>query len=282
LSRPSFLVLGESGDALAQGVAAAMRSATARADDVLWLTPTNLVRARWEHRVSTAGARTRVFVSGEWHALDGVVATLNRLRWLPASGTFTSDDDADYAASERHALVISALHGLSGVVVNPPAPPSLSGPDLTPAAWLRLAARLGLPVREAVVTTDGRRHPRGGWQPARWPSLEPEPAGLPIGERPVVWLAPMQVTGRCWVVGESTIASDGSAAEVPGLDMRSLARAARCQLLEVLVGRGGSGRMVLAAVDPFPVDLPTAVHEAVLALLVDGRLGGPSARATGR
>jgi len=269
LSGPRFLVLANAGDALAGRVAVGMRQAAGPGAHVLWLTPTDLVLGRWEHRVSSAGVRTWLQVDGEWRGLDDVAATLNRLRWLPpVAGGFASTDDADYASAERHALVTSAVHGLAGTVVNPPTPPSLSGPDLTSAGWLRLAASLGLAVRGTVATTDARRHPRPGWQPARWPSLVPVPTTVPLGARPVVWMAPVTAPRRCWVVGESVIVSEGTGCRAGGLDLRRLARAAGCLLLEVLLARDDRGEVVLAGADPFPVDVPDEVLDAVLDLLL--------------
>lgn len=258
LSRASVLVLAEPDDALARRVASAVH----RSADVVWLTPSDLVLGRWVHDVEAGAVRSRIKVSGTWHDFGDVVATLNRVRRLPpAPAAFAAQSDREYAMAERHALVLSALAGLSAPVVNPPSPPSLSGADLTPAGWLRLAASLGLPVRPLSLTTDARAHPRPGWAAAHWPSLEPLAAGVPIGRRPVAWMAPIREPVRRWVVGDAVDGADVH-------DLARLARAGDCLLLEVVVARDERDVDVVASADPHPPDVPDVVAAALADLLL--------------
>jgi hypothetical protein len=254
------LVLATSDDRVAGRVVSRLGASA----DAVWLTPADLVVGRWEHVVDQNRVDSRVRVRGEWHDLGATAATLNRLRGLPVPRVaFPSDADREYAVAERHALVLSVLAGLPGPVVNPPSPPSLSGPDLSPAAWLGLAASLGLPVRATSVTTDARRHPRPGSRAAHWPSLQPLDAGLPVGRRPVAWVAPVVGAVRCWLVG-NTLVSDAALdvdARVGGLDLARLADAARCSLLEVVVGRDATGEAVVVSVEAHPLDVPPRIAD---------------------
>jgi hypothetical protein len=265
-----LLVLADAGDRLARHLA----SVAADHAEIVWVTPTDLVLGRWQHRVVSRGSHAHIgshlYVRDRWWDLQRASATLNRVGWLPASpAAFRSSADREYAAAERHALVLSVIAGLNGVVVNAPSPPSLVGPDLTPAGWLALAASVGLPVRRAILTTDARRHPRPGWSARQWPSLHPLPAGIPPGPRPVVWLAPVFDEHRCWVVGEDVIPGDPMAGRLAAdVDLANLACSSGCTLLEVGLARNDEGATVVLDADPTPVDVPGAVVQAVLRVLL--------------
>lgn len=271
-----LLVLADPHDRLARRLLACT---TGRVEAV-WLTPGDLVRGRWEHRVGRArtGAdspvevRSRVHCRGRWHDLTQVCGTLNRVRWLPpASAGFASEDDREYAAAELHALLLSVLAALPGVVVNRPVPPSLSGADLTPAGWLALAASVGLPGRRSVLTTDARRHPRPGWSARRWPGLDALPPAIPPGPRPVVWLEPVGTVHRCWVVGDAVVPADEAAARLAAeVDVVRLARAGGCSLLEVGLALDDGGRVVLVGADAVPDDVPDHVLDALVHALLRG------------
>lgn len=269
-----LLVLAEPGDELAQRLVAA----TADTVETMWLTPHDLVAARWEHRLTTApgsggvgaAAESRVYHRGRWRDLRRVSATLNRLRVSPppAAG-FSSDADREYAVAERHALLLSVLAALPGMVVNRPVAPSLAGADLTLAGWLALAASVSLPVRATVLSTDARRHPRPGWSACWWPAADPLPPGLPPGPRPAIWLAPVSTPHRCWVVGDAVVPADATAGRlVDEIDVARLARAGGCALLEVGLARDEAGRIVVVAADPFPVDAPEQVLRALARTLL--------------
>lgn len=266
MSKPSVLVLADPGDIVARRVVSIVGGAA----DVRWLTPLDLVVGRWVHEVGTRSVRSRIQVRGRWFELDASVPTLNRVRRLPpAPAGFASQRDREYAMAERHALVLSALSGLSATTVNPPSPPSLSGADLTPAGWLRLAASLGLPIRPLSLTTDARRHPSPGRAAVHWPSLEPLAPAVPIGRSPVGWMEPVSDPQRCWVVGESVERLDASAAAaLPEDDLVRLARGACCRLLEVVVALDERGVEVVASVQPHPLDVPDIVAAAVADLLL--------------
>lgn len=269
-----LLVLADRDDRLAQRLVAL----TAGSVETVWLTPRDLVMGRWEHHVrprrpgagSRAEVRSRVHCRGQWRDLAQVCATLNRVRWLPpAAAGFASANDREYAAAERHALLMSVLAALPGPVVNGPVPPSLAGADLTPAGWLALAASVGLPVRRTVLTTDARRHPRPGWSARCWPGLDALPLGIPPGPRPVVWVEPVLAVHRCWVVGDTVMPADATAAGlVDEMDVAPLAKAGGCALLEVGLARDLGGRAVVVGADAWPDDVPDSVLDALVGALL--------------
>lgn len=273
MTKTVLLVLAEPGDHLAQRLVAT----TADAVETVWLTPHDLVAARWEHRLTASAgsgrpnavAESRVYHRGRWRDLRRVSATLNRLRVSPPpAAVFSSDADREYAVAERHAMLLSVLAALPGVVVNRPVPPSLAGADLTLAGWLALAASVSLPVRGTALTTDARRHPRAGWLACSWPQAAPLPPGVPAGPRPVIWLAPVSTPHRCWVVGEAVVPGDATAASFANeVDVVRLARAAGCALLEVGLARDDAGRIVVVGADPSPVDVPEPVLRALAGTL---------------
>jgi hypothetical protein len=255
-----LLVLAEPGDAVAAAVAGRLGGAAR------WFTPLDLAAGRWTHRPDGA---TTLRTASERIEFADARGVLNRVRWLPLVG-FRSRADREYAAMERQALLTSVLAGLAGPVVNPVRPPSLSGPALTTAGWLALAARCGLPVAAMLATTDGRRWPGSGRDPAGWRAVfehdVPEtgwPAMLPVGRRPVVWAEPVVPAGRAVVVGGSVHGGSGGLAE----GCRTLSQASGCPLLEVRLGRADDGRTVVTGADPLPQELPPAAVDALVELV---------------
>jgi hypothetical protein len=109
--------------------------------------------AKWEHRVGSAGVRTRI-VLADGTVLDsaGLRGVVNRVHWLGAEGYLgASAADRDYATAELGALGLSWLAGLGDRVVNRPSPIGLAGAYRSIGQWRWLARMAGLPI----VTGDG-------------------------------------------------------------------------------------------------------------------------------
>lgn len=112
---------------------------------------------RWEHRVTTTGTSTAVTLAdGRTIRFEDARCVLNRLQTIPEIASRAVSTDREYAASEMHALLASALHGLTGRVWNRGNPSGLSGTSWRhPAEWVQLAARAGFATR-----FDGRPRPQ--------------------------------------------------------------------------------------------------------------------------
>ncbi len=200
---------------------------------------------------------------------------LNRLSWVPAV-PFEAAVDRDYSLMERHALVLSALAGIQGPMVNRPFPPSLAGPLLGPAAWLALASRAGLPVRRTRLTTDARRWSPPGWEAVSWELLtgdglgEPLHPAVPPGRRPAAWMEPITDVVVTTVVGALVL---GAPDEAAAATCRALADAVHCTLLAVTLARRASdGAWVVFEADPRPPAVPHAAVEAVVDVLTAERI----------
>ncbi|HET9767222.1 MAG TPA: hypothetical protein VFS60_10260 [Thermoanaerobaculia bacterium] len=89
---------------------------------------------RWEHRVGSGGASTRITL-GDGRVIDSgeVRGVVQRIWSFPTDHLRARAEDREYAASEMHALLISCLHTLGaawpGMRPRPlaPAPPASSG-----------------------------------------------------------------------------------------------------------------------------------------------------------
>ncbi|MFJ4649617.1 hypothetical protein ACIP6Q_39815 [Streptomyces bobili] len=173
----TLLVLAAPGDG---GAAAVVRGLTARGGygGVLAVTPAELARSRWSHRLNGRGEpSTRITLPTGQVLDDGTVgAVLHRLPGLPfAAGAEKGPQakNAVYTHSERQALVASWLLSLVPRVIGPiSAYGTVFGP-VSPTTALVHAERCGLPVarrggatRSGLVgrPAPGERHvPRLAW-----------------------------------------------------------------------------------------------------------------------
>ncbi|MFI1935735.1 hypothetical protein ACH44C_00835 [Streptomyces purpureus] len=175
-----LLVLAPPGDT---GAVAVARQLTARVgpDHVLALTPADLVRARWSHRVTARGATsTRITLpTGTVLHDEDIGAVLNRLTQIPpaAGAPSAAVKDLVYARSERQALAASWLLSLAPRVAGLiSAYGTVHGP-VSPTTALIHAERCGLPVARRGGATrsgligrpaPGERHvPRLAWPGGR-------------------------------------------------------------------------------------------------------------------
>ena len=109
--------------------------------------------ARWEHRIGSAGASSRV-VLADGTVLDSAElrGVVNRMHWLGAEGyRGASPQDREYASAELYALGLSWLASLGPRVLNRPSPVGLAGAYRPTGQWRWLARSVGLPI----VTGDG-------------------------------------------------------------------------------------------------------------------------------
>jgi hypothetical protein len=140
-----WLVLAEAGD-----------EAAAWAAEGLWrrgLRPLRLLTGYelsagtiWEHRLDAAGVRTRLQLRDGTEVVDtDLRGVLNRLtgRYVPPSPVCA--EDADYAACEYNALLLSWLTSLPCPVLNRPGPVGMAAGNRSPMQWRREAQRVGLP-----------------------------------------------------------------------------------------------------------------------------------------
>ncbi|MBD0692922.1 hypothetical protein [Streptomyces sp. CBMA123] len=137
---------------------------------------------RTAHRVDPDGASFElVLPDGRVLASRDVEGVLNRVACAPFGYLpFDTHADAVYAAEELHALLLSLLTCLAPVSVNPPVGYGLCGAWRSDPEWTALAARAGLPVPPAVISSDPDTAPRAAPPP-------PDPSGrrdvLVLGEQ---------------------------------------------------------------------------------------------------
>ncbi|WP_426368035.1 hypothetical protein [Streptomyces sp. E-08] len=173
----TLLLLAAPGDGGAAAVARAL-SARGGHGGVLTLTPADLARARWSHRVTSGGeASTRITLpSGQVLDDRTIGAVLHRLPGMPlAAGAENGPraKDALYAHSERQALVASWLLSLAPRVIGLIGAYGTANGTVSPTTALVHAEQCGLPVarrggatRGGLVgpTVPGERHaPRLAW-----------------------------------------------------------------------------------------------------------------------
>jgi hypothetical protein len=142
-----WLVLSQDWDVDAEWAAVGLR---ARADrPVEWITAGTLIHdCRWEHRISSTGASSRLLL-GDGTIVDSseVGGVLNRLNWLGAEGFGgASERDGEYAGAELYALGLSWLESLGPKVLNRPTGSGFAGAWRTEGQWRLLARSVGLPV----------------------------------------------------------------------------------------------------------------------------------------
>ncbi|MFD0568876.1 hypothetical protein ACFQ0T_05785 [Kitasatospora gansuensis] len=168
------------------GAAAVARALAGRlgGDRVLPLSPTELARARWSHRVSAAGLTTTRLTLPDGRVLTDTdtAAVLHRLPPLPVLGLGrASAKDLDYARAELHALVASWLLGLGPRVLGQVSSYGTAHGPFSPTAALVHAERCGLPVARSGGATRGGLLPAAVGGELRLPRLAwPGGAGAPV------------------------------------------------------------------------------------------------------
>lgn len=136
-----LLVLADAQDAAAQAFVARHRKEGARL-----LTPSDLSRAGWCHRVGDPAASIAVVDGLALPAsmIRGVVTRLSAI--LPTQLPHVAEADRRYVASEMTAFLGAWLSALACPVVNRPRVPSLSGPAWCREQWTKRALDLDVPA----------------------------------------------------------------------------------------------------------------------------------------
>ncbi|MFF0203325.1 hypothetical protein [Streptomyces sp. NPDC005017] len=155
----TLLVLAAPGDGGAAAVARAL-SARGGHGGVLTLTPADLARARWSHRVSGGGAASTRITLPTGQVLDdgNIGAVLHRLPGLPlAAGAERGPraKDALYTHSERQALVASWLLSLAPRVIGLISAFGTAHGTVSRTTALVHAEQCGLPVGRRGGATRG-------------------------------------------------------------------------------------------------------------------------------
>ncbi|MFJ9517079.1 hypothetical protein ACIRPK_02245 [Kitasatospora sp. NPDC101801] len=251
---PVVLVLADRADLGAAAVARALAGRLG-GDRVLPLSPAELARARWSHRVSAAGtATTRLtFPDGQVLTDTGTAAVLHRLSALPVLGLGrASPKDLDYARAELHALVAGWLLGLGSRVLGLVSAYGTAHGPLSPTTALVHAERCGLPVARSGGAT------RGGLLTAASGELElPRPAWPGGANAPVpVEIRPEPGLDRLLYCGSRPV---GRLADRYGPRLHRLAGLLGTRLFELRLGPDGS----VTDVDPCP-PLATAEQRAAV------------------
>ena len=244
-----FLILAHRWDTSAAAVAAALRRRHPAGESRLVTLEELIFAPSWAHRVDSGGAVSEVRLH------DGVVlrseetgVVLHRLGSfdLPQFG----GPDRTYAVAEMSALLLSWLEGFPCPVINPVTPRGFClGRSLV--RWLALAAEAGLPLPRLRLTSNLRRFPADGLQPADGsiPS-----AAFPIAGRSAAFLAepPGPDTHTVLLAGDE-VCGDLPPGLLPAC--RAFARLAGAPLLRVSFTSGGSygPRWIFSSADPIPV-----------------------------
>lgn len=151
------------------------------------------------------------------------------------------EEDRQYVAAEMTAFLRSWLRSLPCPVVNRPSACSLVGPAWRPEQWVRIAARLRIPVHPV------RRRVR--------------PPAEPSSDQETILSQRVTVVGERWF---------GEVDPILGARAVRLARAAGVELLTAhFTRRGPAGRLITADLMPELAD--GAVADAVAELLLGGR-----------
>ncbi|MFF9642963.1 hypothetical protein [Kitasatospora aureofaciens] len=125
---------------------------------------TLLGSTRSAHRVGRLGAGFEITLpDGRVLASRDVDGVLNRVAAAPFGYLpFTTHADAEYAAQELRALLLSLLSCLAPVAVNRPCGYGLCGAWRPAAEWAALAIRAGLPVPPARISSSPDVEPGAG------------------------------------------------------------------------------------------------------------------------
>ena len=209
----------------------------ARAAELLLLpAPALALCSRWQLRVLDRSTHTRLQVTMR----DGIAmrrfdidsAQLQGVLHRPY-GPWVAEAaaDRDYVIQERHALLLTWLHGLGERCINAPRADALAGPAWSAPQWRWHAQRYGMPV-------------------AAWPD--------PVGMTPPLL--------RVLVAGRQSFSVNG-----PALDSawhsaaRQLAASAGCALLGLYLAQDGAGgwRFALANAQADPRAGGSAVADAL-------------------
>lgn len=156
----TYAVLAHRGDTDAELVA---RELALRSPDAVLVWEDELfLGSRLTHRVDERGVDTELECADGRRlgssTLRGLVCRL--VRSSPPQFIGAAEVDRAYAAMESHALLLSWLASLRCLVVNPPSPRQLSGPQLGPLEWTSLAAASGLRARRVRIPPDGEEEER--------------------------------------------------------------------------------------------------------------------------
>ena len=177
-------------------------------------------------------------IDGQSIVANEIVGVLTRLPYVPEHELLRiAREDRSYVAAEMTAFLKSWLSSLGCPVLNRPDANCLSRPSWDQERWVHVAARLGIPVRplrrRIELSADDS-------------VTGPAPPGITV----------TVVGGHCF----------GRADEGLFTHARSLARAARVDLLSVRFGETADEPELLAA-DPFPDVLAPEVADTVLEYL---------------
>jgi hypothetical protein len=181
---------------------------------------------RWEHRIGCDGATIEITLpDGRVLSNSAPAAVLNRLSFVPtAKLQSVAGVDYSYAVQETHALYLSWLHALKGLVINRPAPQGLGGNPRHPSAWVALAKSAGLPVVPWLQSDCD--DPDGAWR-----------------------TTPGELTA--YAVGETAVIPPALPSDF-GSGCLTLARKANAMLLGVDFVRRADGRWGVVGASPMP------------------------------
>ncbi|MEU5431812.1 hypothetical protein AB0G73_00355 [Streptomyces sp. NPDC020719] len=193
-------------------------------DPLELLSPQTLLSSsRSAHRVGRLGAGFEIGLpDGHVLASQDIDGVLNRVAWAPFGFLpFATQADARYAWEELSALLLSLLTCLAPVSVNRPCATGLCGAWRSAAEWTVLAARAGLPVSPARISSS--------------PGIEPR----------------RDTPGSCnvLVLGEHVFGASTARDEEACV---RLARLADTDLLGIGLHRDGGQRVVFAGANPLP------------------------------
>jgi len=210
------------------------------------VSPEELVLApRWEHRLQGQQVTTAIRLADGSHLCnDELGVVFNRLRAIRPPQFDHNAADHAYAQAEMEALLWSWLASLPCPVINRPVAGALALSTRSPAQWLQLASRAGLPARRYQFSSDPRRfHPAAEERDTFSPHTRPPDmthtesaaftplTGPPVQRQPTFYLeTPLRAEQRTVVVaGERVLGA------LPMLDdaVRRLARLADCDLLQL-------------------------------------------------
>ena len=205
---------------------------------------------KWAHRIGSGGATIEIVLrDGRVLSDSPPTAVLNRLSFVPTANLQCAiESDYEYAVQETHALYLSWLTALKGLVVNRPSPQGLGGNLRHPSAWIALARGVGLPVAPWIQSDDD--NPNVAWQP--------RPGGL-----------------TAFAVGKTMVIPPGLSSDLAP-DCLALARKAGAVLVGVDFAPRATGGWEMTGASPMPnLLLGGAPLADALAALLAGDGGEP-------
>ena len=110
------------------------------------LTSADLSASGWRQYIPPS-SRSRAMIAGRSVMPEQITGVLTRIPCVYEQelGHIVSDDRS-YVASEMTAFLLAWLSSLTCPVLNSPTPACLAGPNLKSEQWVRMAAKLGIPV----------------------------------------------------------------------------------------------------------------------------------------